>query len=387
MASAPCESEAPKAGQQDTASKVLDPVPLRGIGYRKLLIGGFVFALFTAGISWFQFHRIQGADKTPVWSQLQWGYLYPILLCWPVESVASSLRLWLICRVLQPGVGLWTCFKAEWANVASGMLTPSQSGSGLGQIYLLSRGGAGVGTAMTVCFLSFTGTMVGLFCMGLYSVLVSGLAKAGPLFGAATWTVLVVSLAMVLAAIWPCLFRFALVALSRTITHIGRRVEPSDSRLSGDPEGGTSPDCLDRVTARMVDILYTYHDNLFRFLRDGKATLGWVCVLSLVFLSIRALVPYFCLRFLGIHNSTFRHVFEAQIALISLVFFAPTPRGAGVAEAASLSIMADIVPSGLALYYTLLWRSLTLYLAGIAGLACLAHALTQDARRVIRRTR
>ncbi len=388
MTSAHCETEIPKATQPITASKVLDSGALRGIGFGKLLAGGLGFVLLTVGIFWYQFHRIQIADETPRWGQLQWGYLILILLCLPLETVASGLRVWLICRVLQPGVGLWTCFKAEWANVAIAMLTPSQSGGGPGEIYLLSRGGASVGTALTVCLLSFVGTMVGLLCMGLYSLLVSGLAHTGPLFAAAIWTIVSISAAMVLAALWPGFFRFVFVAVSQTVSRIHDiRPHSRDCRLRGDPGIGSSRERLDRLTAKLVDIIYTYRDDVWRFLRHGKAALAWVCLLSLVFLSSRALMPYLCLRFLGINTSTFRQVIEAQVALIFLVFFAPTPGGAGVAEAASLRIMEDVVPIGFAPYYTLLWRSLTLYLAAIAGLCCLTHALIQDGRQVVRRMR
>jgi uncharacterized protein (TIRG00374 family) len=388
MASAHCETETPKATQPITAGKVLDSGALRGIGFGKLLAGGLGFFLLTVGIFWYQFHRIQVADETPRWSQLQWGYFILILLCLPLETVASGLRVWLICRVLQPGVGLWTCFKAEWANVAIAMLTPSQSGGGPGEIYLLSRGGASVGTALTVCLLSFVGTMVGLLCMGLYSLLVSGLAHASPLFAAATWTIVSISAAMVLAALWPGFFRSVFVAVSQTVSRIhGIRPHSRDCRLRGDPGMSSSRERLDRLTAKLVDIIYTYRDDMWRFLCHGKAALAWVCLLSLIFLSSRALMPYLCLRFLGINTSTFRQVIEAQVALIFLVFFAPTPGGAGVAEAASLSIMEDIVPIGFAPYYALLWRSLTLYLTAIAGLFCLVHALSQDARQVIRRMR
>ncbi len=387
MASAHFETEI-QATQPITAGKVLDSGALRGIGCGKLLAGGLGFVLLTVGIFWYQFHRIQVADETPRWGHLQWGYLILILLCLPLETVTSGLRVWLICRVLQPGVGLWTCFKAEWANVAIAMLTPSQSGGGPGEIYILSRGGASVGTALTVCLLSFVGTMVGLLCMGLYSLLVSGLAHAGPLFAAATWTIVSISAAMVLGALWPGFFRFVFVAVSQAVSRIdGIRPHSRDCLLRGDPGIGSSREHLDRLTAKLVDIIYTYRDDVWRFLRHGKVALAWVCLLSLVFLSSRALMPYLCLRFLGINTSTFRQVIEAQVALIFLVFFAPTPGGAGVAEAASLSIMEDIVPIGFAPYYTLLWRSLTLYLAAIPRLCCLARALIQDGRQVVLRMR
>lgn len=384
MPSALCEAEISKTSHAITASHDLGPAALQGIGCGKLLVGALGFLLLTVGIFCYQFHLIQVGDQAPRWGQLQWRYLFLILFCLPIETVTSGLRIWLICRVLQPGVGLGTCLKAEWANVAIAMLTPSQSGGGPGQIYLLSRGGASVGTALTVSLLSFVGTMVGLLCMGLYSLLVSGLARTGPLFTAATWTIVSISTVMVLAAIWPGLFRVVLLAVRRAIHRTqGKRRPLHDHRLTGNARTGSAAERLDRLTAKLIDIIYTYRDDMRRFLRVGKATFAWVCLLSLVFLFSRALMPYLCLRFLGIHTSTLRHIIEVQMALIFLVFFAPTPGGAGVAEAASLSIMDAIVPVGFAPYYTLLWRFSTLYLAALVGLSCLLRALADDARRII----
>lgn len=176
---------------------------------------GIAFLALTVGIFWYQFSRIQPGDASARWDQLRWGYLALILLCLPVETVASALRIWLLCKVLQPGVGLWTCIKAEWANVALSVLTPSQSGGGPGQIYILNRGGASVGTALTISLLSFVGTMVGLLGMGLYSLLGSGTGATGPLFAGAVGTLTAISSAMLLAAVWPGLFREALGLLSR----------------------------------------------------------------------------------------------------------------------------------------------------------------------------
>lgn len=352
-------------------------------GRGKLVAGGAAFALLTAGIFWYQFHRMQAGDATPRWVELRWGYLALLLLLLPVETLASGLKIWLICRVLEPGVRLWTCIKAEWANVAISTLTPSQSGGGPGQIYILNRDGASVGTALTISLLSFVGTMVGLLAMGLYSLLVSGIEQ-GPLFLAAVWSLAAISGAMILAAIRPGLFRVALASASRAVWRL--RGEPArllDWWPPGEPQNGPPADRLDRWTARLVGIIYTYRRDVIRFVRAGKATFAWVCLLSLAFLLSRALIPYLCIRFLGIGASTLRGVVETQLALIFLVFFAPTPGGAGLAEGASLSLMAEVVPVGFTPYYNLLWRFSTLYLAALAGLFCLLRALLEDARRAI----
>lgn len=377
------------AGCLDTVRAVEAPPArgrLPGISGGKLAAGALAFLALTVGIFWYQFHRIHAGDVAPRWDQLRWGYLALILLVLPVETVTSSLRTWLLCRILQPGVSRWTCIQAEWANVAISMLTPSQSGGGAGQIYVLWRGGVRVGTALTVALISFLGTMVGLFAMGVYSLTVSRIAATGPLFVGAIWTLTAISAALVMGAAWPGLFRVALARVSRALLRLaGRGHLLRDWWPPHDPRTGPPADRLDRLTGQVCDVVYTYRDDVRRFLRHGKATFVGVCLLSVIFLFSRALLPYLCLRFLGIGVSSLGEILQAQLALIFLIFFAPTPGGAGVAEWASLSIMAEIVPVGFAPYYNLLWRFSTAYLAALAGLLCLARGLLQDARAKIGR--
>jgi uncharacterized membrane protein YbhN (UPF0104 family) len=115
--------------------------------------------MLTIGIFWYQFHLIQAQGSSFEWSGLQWGYLVLILLFLPIDTVSGGLRIWVVSRVLEKGVSFWTCLKAEWANVGVSMLTPSQTGGGFGQIYMLTSGGARLGTAITVSLISFLDTM------------------------------------------------------------------------------------------------------------------------------------------------------------------------------------------------------------------------------------
>lgn len=352
-------------------------------GSWKLLLGGAAFVLLTAGIFWWQFHRIPVGVAGPRWAELRWGYLGLILLCLPIETLTSALRVWVVCRVLEPGVGLWTCVKSEWANVAISTLTPSQSGGGPGQVYILSRGGVRVGTALTISLLSFLGTMVGLTGLGLYSLVVSGVAASGALVAAAVSCLIAVTALLVLAAVAPGLLRVPLAAASRGLCRLAAgRAAPGDWWPPRAPRTGPPVERVDPLTGRLLDLLYTYRDDVARFLSRGKASFAGVCLLSLTFLLARCVTPYLCLRFLGVETASFRRVVEAQMALVFLIFFAPTPGGAGMAEGASLSIMAAIVPAAFAPYYNLLWRFSTVYLAALAGLVTLLRALVEDAGRL-----
>ncbi len=94
-----------------------DTRPL-GLRFTQVVTGGVGFLLLTFGVFWYQFHRISSADAAPRWDHLRWGYLWLIVLCLPLETLAAAVRTWVVYRTLQPTVRVWTCIKAEWVNVA-----------------------------------------------------------------------------------------------------------------------------------------------------------------------------------------------------------------------------------------------------------------------------
>lgn len=354
----------------------------------KYLYSAITFLLITLAVFWFQFHRIQAGDPLVAWNKLQWGYLFLLLLCLPLDTVACGLRIWVVCRVLQPHIGFWTCLKAEWANLGVAMITPSSSGGGLGQIYMLNRGGANVGTAIAIGLITFLGSMVGLMCMGLYSLFFSRASDMGPLLRTALWAFTLMAALMILAAVWPGLFRIVTVWIYQAYWKIrGKKHQLVVFKSHSESKTGPTPDSMGRFAAKLLDMTHTYQDSLRMFIRLGKGSFVWVCLLSLSFLLSRCLMAFLCLRFLGIEESTLGDVVEIQMALIFLIYFAPTPGGSGLAEGISLSFMSGIVSVGFAPYYNLLWRFTTLYLPAIVGLLFIFRTMLQDVHKVISRRR
>src|SRR5215467_458356 len=274
-------------------------IPPPSLRKARLAAGGLAFALLTIGIFWYQFHLIRAGDAGPQWDRLHWGYFPLILLCLPVENLASAIRTWIVYRTLQPGIGLWTCLKAEWVNVAMNTLTPSHLGGGPGQIYIFSREGVPLGRALTASLLSFVGTMVGLLCLGLYSLAFPATDAMRPLFETTVWTLIAMSGAMTLGAVWPGGIRRVLRALSRAAGRLGLRRRtledwwPPHTARTGPPADRVGP-----LTARLLDLVYTYRDDVERFVRVGWRSFGWVCLLGLAFLVARAVLAYLWIRFL-----------------------------------------------------------------------------------------
>jgi len=219
-------------------------------------------------------------------------------------------------------------------------------------LYTLSRR-VNVATATTISLITFLGTMVSLLAVGLYSILVSG-TSLGSLFSVAIWPLTIIVGLMTTALLWPGLFR---AAVSHALKAYRRISNLRDSHQ----------DRMELAAARLVALVYDYHYGTWKFIRTGKTQFAGVCLLSFVFILARCLMAFLCLRFLGIGNSTLGEVLQIQMALLFLLYFAPTPGSSGLAEVFSLSAMAAIVPAGLAPYYNLLWRASTVYLTAVLG--------------------
>lgn len=352
----------------------------------RLIIGGLIFLLLTVAIFGYQVYCIKSGDDLPSLDQVRWGYLILMVCFLPLEALALGLRMWVVCRVLQPGISYWTCFRADLANSGIALLTPSQSGGGAGQIYFLSRGGARIGTALTTTLLTFVGTMLALLGFGLYSLFFSRIGDTGPFFMGAVTTFALASAFLIFSAAWPGFFRVGIGAASRFIWRVRRKRYPlHDWWPPGHSRTGLPVDCMDAVSGKLADLAYTHQANLRQFFRRGKLSFVAVFILSLAFLASRFFLAYFCVRFLGIQGSTAGEIFEMQMALLFLTYLAPTPGNAGIAEGASLWIMGSIVPLGFAPYYNLLWRFLTVYVAATAGLVLLFHRIVTDMRKSIHR--
>lgn len=353
----------------------------------KLALGAVGFVLLTGGVFWYQFSRVEAGAATPTGNDLHWSYLVLILLCLPIETLTCGARTWVVTRVLEPRISLWSCIKAEWANVAISTLTPTQSWGGPGQIYVLSRAGASVGTSMTIMLLSCMSTLAALIGVALYALLVANTAGAWPVFLTVVWSFVGIGSAMAVVAMWPGPLRAALGNLSRAFWRLRGRGHALSDWWPPDRTGeGPAADRMGPLAGRLVDLIDTYRADVSRFLRRGPGAFACTCLLSLPFPVSRAVIAYLCLRFLGIGASDFRHILEAQLVLILFEFFAPSPGGAGVMEIVSLTMMSALVPAGYVPYYNLLWRASTLYLPALAGFVCLAPALLQDTRRVMRPT-
>ncbi len=253
-------------------------------------------------------------------------------------------------------------------------------------MYMLSRGGMRLGTALTVSLISFLGSMVVLLFVGIHGLLSSSVAHLNVLFQGAFVVFSLVFGGLMAAVCWPASMRCVARALTTAVGKIeGRSGLSQKSRLPQKCRNRRLSETICILSKKCIDLCDHHQANMRRYFRLSNSNFLWVCLLSLVFMLARAIMALLCLRFLGIAVGDVGHVLQTQMCLIFLIYFAPTPGSSGLAEGASMAMMEGIISAGFVPYYNLLWRSLTLYLPAVAGLIFLLWAIVKDTRNAVDR--
>ena len=102
-----------------------------------------------------------------------------------------------------------------------------------------------------------------------------------------------------------------------------------------------------------------------------RTPMGWVQMFVGILTSglahaNRLLAGYVAMRALGLEAS-FLDILIVQVTVSFLLYFAPTPGGAGMAEALSAAVMQKYVPNAYLPAYTIIWRFTMSYATVIFG--------------------
>jgi hypothetical protein len=83
-----------------------------------------------------------------------------------LDIIIGALRYHLFIRKIRPGTSLWLPIRADLANRFVGAVTPSQTGGGPAQVFVLRRGGVPVPEALSFLAVNFLCTLVVLLAGG-----------------------------------------------------------------------------------------------------------------------------------------------------------------------------------------------------------------------------
>jgi uncharacterized protein (TIRG00374 family) len=289
---------------------------------------------------------------------LHWGWIVVGLGLASMDWLGGGTRLWVVARHVHPGVRLKDMIIAGGMSAWAAYLTPFQSGAGPTMMWVMRRSGVRLPEAMTSTFMTFVATVVFFAVAGPLAIYLGAgksLAQHNVVLGITYYGLFRTSLTifgilgviMLVAMVFPAWMRDAVHWLAGRLERKSHRIAARIEQLR---EG------IDRA-----------HECLVAFgSPQGWLALFWAVLLSAPSHANKLLAGYVALRALGI-PANFVDILLLQTFITFLLYFAPTPGSAGLAEFLSAAVMQIYVgPSQLPLY-ALIWRFINSYATVIAG--------------------
>lgn len=268
-----------------------------------------------------------------------------------LDQVLGGARMWLCARALGERVRGTACLQANGGNVFLGGVTPSQTGGGPAQIFLLMHGGLSFASATVVSLCTFLGTSIVFLTIAAHLTLVPPDAPIAPGWRLFTGITLGVFSFFVL---------LGLLALPRPETVAGR-LRATLGRLPGGERLADSG-----RYAGFERLLHDYSRLMRVSVRRGKLALVGVVVLSFWIYLNKFSIAVVVLRGLGLEVDS-RAVLHLQELQYLVMYYAPTPGASGVAELSAAEIMRPVVAPEAMGAYLLLWRVFSLYVGMLFG--------------------
>jgi hypothetical protein len=311
-----------------------------------------------------------GADRT-TWSHLgqirpQYALLAGALVV--LQWLLNSLRFQILVNSFEGRVSFGTSFRAFMANVFMSSVTPSQTGGGPLQIYILNKAGLPVARAFAGCLM---GAVLSVTCLLLSNAVV--LAFSGDLrSGMGHHVTGVLTVAVAVFAILVLLFAISLVRM-QWIKRILARILVLSSGLTKVKAGYST-------TKKLLKGLDQYGECMHAFGGAKKHRVLLAGLLTLSGLWANALVAPVLLAGLNVHQKL-TAVFMTQFVIFFITYFSPTPGASGIAEFSSYWLVASVGGRNSMLsMYTVLWRFFTCFLGVGVGAAVVLHQISRRGR-------
>jgi uncharacterized protein (TIRG00374 family) len=266
--------------------------------------------------------------------------------------------MWLFTKAISPSVSFIACVRNCVVGNFMSATTPSQTGGGPAQIWVLTRDGATGGQALTIMLMTFLSSLVfyvfaavGLWFASAHMELPVAPSKtlfAVPLvlFGTIAGTLL-------LALFRPQYVLNWFDRCANTLRQRPRFARPSERVLTWVREGSAT-------TQQVV--------------RKIKLRFLFGVLLSVGIFGNRYFAAYLSAQTLGL-NPPLADILVIQMFLHILLYFLPTPGGSGGAEIGSALLMVDLIPKATMPVYIVIWRSAITYLAVLVGGLIFIHYL------------
>ncbi len=285
-------------------------------------------------------------------TSLRPAYLALILPFSALDLWLGGQRIHVFVRKTHPAVSQWVSFRANLANIFMGAITPSQTGGGPAQLYVLHRAGVSVAEGMAIGVINFLSTIVVFVLGAAASLSLLGERVSPTLRGLVTAALIVFSLqlcwvvvALVRPGVFDRIFRFLTGALARF-----RRLERTVVKLR----------------AWFTGFVESYRRTCIFFLRRKPVVVAQSMLITALLYLTKFTMAYFIMLGIG-GEGPYTDLVAVHMVVYFIAYFSPSPGASGVAEVTTAMLMSTMLAGAMIPVFTLLQRFFLLYVPVVLG--------------------
>jgi glycosyltransferase 2 family protein len=333
---------------------------------RTILRGMILFLVITiAAMTGLFLYTNTGASILAL-DDLHPSYLLIILPLVFLDLLLGALRIHVFVRKLDRSARVRLSFRANLGNIFMGAVTPSQTGGGPAQLYILHQGGISIAKGVSLGIINFLSTIVVFVIAAGISLAFLGDSFSSPLVNrlvTAGFLVFCLQFAWVLTAlIRPSVFE----KIFRVLTRMFSRIPVISGRVH-------------RLETWFTGFIASYRDTCGFFFRKEPAVVVQSFLITAGLYLNKFTIAYFLMQSIG-GVGAYIDVLAIHMLVYFISYFAPSPGASGVAELSTAALMSTILPRSLLPVFVLLQRlflqHIPVALGALTVLAALKHQST-----------
>jgi len=302
-----------------------------------------------------------------VWSNLDWKYFFICAVIVILDMLLGGWRNHIFVREFLPRTSQWVAFKANLANIFMGAVTPSQTGGGVAQLYILYKNGLKLSDGITLSFINWISTLIffpisgGLAYIIIKDRIPEGFISYLAQFGFTVFATLII--VVMIGLFFPATIGWVLIKISSVIAFFNKNWKTK----------------LEAAGLKVNESLIDYRNKCTKLLKHKPQLLLYSLLITVLLYFNKYILAYFIVLAFGA-EADFAVIISIQAIVYLLLYFSPSPGGSGIAELSIAGLMAGILSNDYLASFTLLQRSFLVMIPAMSGAYVVLKQLAKSAK-------
>jgi uncharacterized protein (TIRG00374 family) len=281
------------------------------------------------------------------------GYLILAFLLSGMDFLLGGLRIYVFfTKKILKKVSLWNCCRANLANMFVAAVTPTQTGGGPAQLYILNRSGAPLSGAMSVSIINFFSSLFFFLISVLFiSVTIPKVIIDLKIDHIVRYGIVVIGLVLI-ALIFLIVKPESLNWFFQKLTWLSGYIWKKNKGK--------------KISDKITEQVTQFKEYLHFFIIKEKPTLGLSFLVTAILYFDKYLIAWVIMKGLNL-SPNLGDIFYLQTLQFFLLYFSPTPGSSGAAEVSSMFLMSKLIPVYQLPLFVVLWRFFVTFIGVAVG--------------------